>query len=112
MAALHDLWNFPDQGLNLCPLQWKHGVLTTGPPGKSQNFQIYEKVKIIEPIPSVNSYLTVCSYGKWGYLFIFFYIYFIFLIFIYLFKFWLHWVFVAVLGLLIAVASLVAERGL
>ena len=25
-----------DQGQNLCPLQWKHGVLTTGPPGKSQ----------------------------------------------------------------------------
>ena len=25
----------PDKGLNLCPLQWKHGVLTTGPPGKS-----------------------------------------------------------------------------
>ena len=26
---------FPDQGLNLCPLQWKRRVLTTGPPGKS-----------------------------------------------------------------------------
>ena len=26
---------FPDQGSNLCPLQWKYGVLTTGPPGKS-----------------------------------------------------------------------------
>ena len=26
---------FPDQGSNLRPLQWKHGVLTTGPPGKS-----------------------------------------------------------------------------
>ena len=26
---------FPDQALNLCPLQWKRGVLTTGPPGKS-----------------------------------------------------------------------------
>ena len=25
----------PDQGSNLCPLQWKRGVLTTGPPGKS-----------------------------------------------------------------------------
>ena len=23
------------EGLNLCLLQWKHGVLTTGPPGKS-----------------------------------------------------------------------------
>ena len=27
---------FPDQGLNLCPLQWKRRVLTTGPPGKSR----------------------------------------------------------------------------
>ena len=26
---------FPNQGLNPCPLQWKPGVLTTGPPGKS-----------------------------------------------------------------------------
>ena len=28
----------PDQGSNSCPLEWKHGVLTTGPPGKSQVF--------------------------------------------------------------------------
>ena len=27
---------FPDQGSNLYLLQWKHGVLTTGPPEKSQ----------------------------------------------------------------------------
>ena len=26
---------FPDQGSNPCPLQWKHGVLATGLPGKS-----------------------------------------------------------------------------
>ena len=26
---------FPNQGLNLHPLHWQHGVLTTGPPGKS-----------------------------------------------------------------------------
>ena len=26
---------FPDQGLSLCPLNWKHRVLTTGPLGKS-----------------------------------------------------------------------------
>ena len=24
---------FPDQEWNLCPLHWKHGILTTGPPG-------------------------------------------------------------------------------
>ena len=27
--------NFPDHGSNPCPLQWKRGVLTAGPPGKS-----------------------------------------------------------------------------
>ena len=26
---------FPDQGSNLCPLHWKHRVVTTGQPGKS-----------------------------------------------------------------------------
>ena len=27
---------FPDQGLNLCPLHWKHGVLITGLQGNSK----------------------------------------------------------------------------
>ena len=35
----HTVWHvgsqFPDQGQNLYPLHWKHGVLTSGPPGKS-----------------------------------------------------------------------------
>ena len=34
-ATWHTGSEFPDQGSNLCPLQWKCGVLTTGPPGKS-----------------------------------------------------------------------------
>ena len=34
LQGLGDL-KFPDQGLNPCPLKWKHRVLTTGPPGKS-----------------------------------------------------------------------------
>ena len=29
---------FLDQGLNPYHLQWKHGILTTGPPGKSLLF--------------------------------------------------------------------------
>jgi len=33
-AMWHLEWLFPAQGSNLCPLQWKHGVLTTGLPGK------------------------------------------------------------------------------
>ena len=28
----------PDQGSNLCPLQWQCGFLITGPPGKSLTF--------------------------------------------------------------------------
>ena len=31
----------PDQGWNLHPLHWTHGVLTTGPPGKSPRFNIF-----------------------------------------------------------------------
>ena len=31
----HSGTEFPDQGLNLCPLHWQHKVLTTGLPGKS-----------------------------------------------------------------------------
>ena len=34
----HVAYRIPDQELNLCPLQWKHGVLTTGPPGNSLVF--------------------------------------------------------------------------
>ena len=32
---------FPNHGSNPCPLQWKHGVLPTGPPGKSQELVFY-----------------------------------------------------------------------
>ena len=28
-------YRFPNQGWNPCPLQWKHRILTTAPPGKS-----------------------------------------------------------------------------
>ena len=31
---------FPDQRSNLCLLQWKYGVLTSGPPGNSSYFFI------------------------------------------------------------------------
>ena len=30
-----------NQGLNLCPLHWKHRFLTTGPPGKSQGSRLW-----------------------------------------------------------------------
>ena len=36
LAVPHGMWDLSSpQGLNPCPLQWKPGVLTTGPPGKS-----------------------------------------------------------------------------
>ena len=39
--ALKKLWHvgykFPDQGSNPGPLNWVHGVLSIGPPGKSLN---------------------------------------------------------------------------
>ena len=36
LAPAHSRWDkFPDQESNPCLLQWKHGVLTTGPPRKS-----------------------------------------------------------------------------
>ena len=34
LRGMQDL-SSPDQGLILCPLQWKLGALTTGLPGKS-----------------------------------------------------------------------------
>ena len=40
-TAQHVGSQFPNQGSNPCPLQWKHGVLTTGPPGKSLQFILY-----------------------------------------------------------------------
>ena len=35
LAASLSVHNFPNQRLNLCHLQWKHGVLTIGSIGKS-----------------------------------------------------------------------------
>lgn len=35
----HTEWNFPDQGANPCPLNWKHGVLATAPPSLTLIFQ-------------------------------------------------------------------------
>ena len=35
LAVWHARSEFPDQGSNPCLLHWEHGVLITGPPGKS-----------------------------------------------------------------------------
>ena len=41
----------PQPGIELCPLKWKHGVLTTGPPGKSpkQNFWLWPPNLLFSP---------------------------------------------------------------
>ena len=44
-AARHVGSQFPDQGLNPRPLQWKRRVLTTGPPGKSL-IQLYIYISV------------------------------------------------------------------
>ena len=36
-AGQHEIL-LPQTGMNLCPLQWKHEVLATGPPGNSSSF--------------------------------------------------------------------------
>ena len=57
---------FPYQGSNLCPLHWKRGLLTTGPPGKSlkqgfNHLDFYNYSNKISVIPShiriINNYL-------------------------------------------------------
>ena len=39
---------FPNQGSNLHPLHWKHGLLTTGLPGKSQESD-FKSITILSP---------------------------------------------------------------
>ena len=57
--------NFPDQVSNLCLLQWKLGVLTTGLPGKSKipvsNNKLYKSGIIVWllfkcPLGRINSF--------------------------------------------------------
>ena len=42
---------FPNQGLNTYPLHWKHGVLTTGLPGKSPFFSFFKLVTNFSSYP-------------------------------------------------------------
>ena len=60
---------FPNQGLNLCPLFWKHGVLTIGPPGKSHEawtFNYYWPLEQLGTLwglsrDNILSYCEVCA---------------------------------------------------
>ena len=46
----HAVLQFPHQGWNPCPLQWKHGVLTPGLPGKSLQYKILKEQAFIEDL--------------------------------------------------------------
>ena len=39
-ATPHGMWDL-NQGLNRCPLPWKRGLLTTGPPGNSWEIRTF-----------------------------------------------------------------------
>ena len=69
---------FPNQGSNLGPCQWKHRVLTTGPPGNS----LFLLIGVLKPFTFLKINL--------------------FILFIY---FWLLWVFVVACGLSLVAAS-------
>ena len=56
---------FPDQGLNPCPLQWKHRFLTTEPPRKSQMAGAL-KVKKLKRFPSSTVSYLLSDLGKIG----------------------------------------------
>ena len=49
LAMCHMRSQFPYQGLNPCSLQWKHGVLTPGPPGKSFKSHILKESFLTHP---------------------------------------------------------------
>ena len=49
---------FPDQGSNPHPLHWKHGVLTTGPPGKFPIFHFKIAFTFIKTIRNIGHQQT------------------------------------------------------
>ena len=66
LGSMWDLY-FPDQGSNLCPLQWNDKALTTGPPGIFphclDNCILYQVLKLgsVSPLTlfSFNTELTI-----------------------------------------------------
>ena len=46
-APPHGMWNFPDEGSNPRPLQWKCGILTTGRPGKSHLLFLKDDLRLL-----------------------------------------------------------------
>ena len=60
---------FPDQGLTPGALHWELGVLTTGPPGKSEldSTEEHSLVRYFVECPSVRDYLMFSPCLHWGY---------------------------------------------
>ena len=59
----------PDQGSNLSPLQGKCRVLTTGPPGKSQQISYinsYIQKCMVDPEPQRGKHRKLKLELKWG----------------------------------------------
>ena len=52
------MW-FANQGLNLGPLHWDHGALTTGPPEKSHPKTLLGKLEAKMPFPKEQLRLEV-----------------------------------------------------
>ena len=75
-ATQHVESQFPGQGLNPCPLQCKHGVLTTGLPGKSHKshlIMLYYLFKVQLNLVCqyfVEIFLYLCSLGILAYSFL------------------------------------------
>ena len=56
---------FPYQGPNLCPLHWEHGVLITGPAGKSLKDFLWKSVLIfLLPNPLIVKFCLICSIAQ------------------------------------------------
>ena len=90
-SLLRDTWDLPGPGLEPMSPALADGLLTTAPPGESHQIKFFKKIFIHLFLGALG--LRCCagafsSCGEWGLLFI------------------------VVCGLLIAVASLVAEHGL
>ena len=51
LVIARGIW-FPDQGSNLGPLHWEHGVLATRAPGKSQKkpFEMIKNRKYVDQL--------------------------------------------------------------
>ena len=69
-AALHAESSSPHQGWNRWPLHWECTVLTTGPPGKSQDCflkmsKFFKFVQVVPNCPPPNYHLIFSLIRKW-----------------------------------------------